>query len=62
MRQKLLGAEHPDVATSLNNLAGVLFRQGKYEAAESLYRQGLQMSQKDVYKRQAPAWLSLCLI
>ena len=30
----------------LTNLAGVLSRQGKYEAAESLYRQGLQMMQK----------------
>ena len=41
--QRLHGAEHPSVATSLNNLAFVLDRQGKYEAAESLYRQALQM-------------------
>ena len=45
MRQKLLGAEHPDVATSLNNLAFVLNSQGKFEAAETLHRQALAMRQ-----------------
>ena len=39
--QRLHGSEHPDVASSLSNLASVLERQGKYEAAESLFRQAL---------------------
>ena len=33
MNRKLLGNEHPDVATSLNNLADLLERKGDYEAA-----------------------------
>ena len=46
MMKKLLGAELPSVATSLNNLGGVLSRQGKYEEAERLDRQALQTKQK----------------
>ena len=37
MGQKLLGEEHPDVATSLNNLAALYRSQGRYEEAEPLY-------------------------
>jgi tetratricopeptide (TPR) repeat protein len=44
--RKRLGEEHPDVATSLNNLAGLYRSQGKYEEAEPLYRSALEM-----YKR-----------
>ena len=36
-----LGADHPDVATSLNNLAILLKAQGKYDEAEPLYRRAL---------------------
>jgi tetratricopeptide (TPR) repeat protein len=36
-----LGAEHPDTATSLNNLANFLRDQGNYAAAEPLYRRAL---------------------
>jgi tetratricopeptide (TPR) repeat protein len=46
MRKKLLGAEHPDVATSLNNLALLYGSQGKYEQAEPLYLQALEMTKK----------------
>ena len=46
MRKKLLGEEHPDVATSLNNLAGLYFSQGRYEEAEPLYIQSLDMRKK----------------
>jgi hypothetical protein len=31
MRKRLLGEEHPAVATSLNNLAGLYESQGRYE-------------------------------
>ena len=44
--KKLLGAEHPSVATSLNNLAGLYRSQGRYEEAEPLYQQALAMRQK----------------
>ncbi|MEL7038379.1 MAG: CHAT domain-containing protein [Cyanobacteria bacterium J06592_8] len=46
MRQKLLGDEHPSVAESLNNLAGLYESQGRYSEAESLYIQALEMIQK----------------
>jgi hypothetical protein len=43
MRRKLLGDEHPDVATSLNNLANCYKSQGKYKEAEPLYLEGLSI-------------------
>ncbi len=42
-----LGENHPDTATSLNNLAILYQNQGKYEEAEPLYRQAL-----DIRKQQ----------
>jgi tetratricopeptide (TPR) repeat protein len=42
----LLGHEHPSTLTSMNNLAGVLDRQGKYEEAEAMHRQTLAMREK----------------
>ncbi|MFZ4557221.1 MAG: tetratricopeptide repeat protein [Pseudanabaena sp.] len=33
MRERQLGADHPDVASSLNNLAGLYESQGKYSEA-----------------------------
>jgi len=35
-REKVLGKEHPDTLTSVNNLAFVLQDQGKYEEAEQM--------------------------
>ena len=43
LRQKLLGDDHPDVAQSLNNLAGLYDSQGKYNEAEPLYQQALNI-------------------
>ena len=37
IRERVLGAEDPDTASSLNNLAGLYKDQGKYEEAEPLY-------------------------
>jgi len=42
LRETLLGKEHPDTLASMDNLAGVLSDQGKYEQAESMYRQATQ--------------------
>ena len=41
-----LGKAHPDVATSLNNLALLYRKQGKYEVAEPLYVEALSMQKQ----------------
>ena len=43
MRKQLLGKAHPDVATSLNNLAALYDAQGRYGEAEPLYLEALAM-------------------
>ncbi|MBE9004106.1 CHAT domain-containing protein [Fortiea sp. LEGE XX443] len=54
IREKVLGKEHPDVATSLNNLAFLYQRQGKYQQAESLYQRSLAIRKK-VLGKEHPA-------
>ena len=44
--EKILGAEHPDTAISLNNLASLLYNQGKYDQAESLCQRALAIREK----------------
>ncbi|WP_080601761.1 tetratricopeptide repeat protein, partial [Microcystis aeruginosa] len=46
LTKRLLGDNHPHVATSLNNLAGLYESQGRYPEAEPLYLEAL-----DLYKR-----------
>ncbi|WP_293044606.1 CHAT domain-containing protein [Moorena sp. SIO1F2] len=46
IRQQVLGEEHPDVATSLNNLAQLYSRQGRYQEAEPLYQQSLDLRKR----------------
>jgi tetratricopeptide (TPR) repeat protein len=46
IRQQVLGPQHPDTATSLNNLAGLYQAQGKYTEAEPLYQQALAIIEK----------------
>ncbi|MGF1571243.1 MAG: TIR domain-containing protein, partial [Nodosilinea sp.] len=41
-----LGADHPAVATSMNNLAGLYRSQGRYGEAEPLYRDALTLRQR----------------
>ena len=43
--ENALGPEHPNVATSLNNLAGLYEDQGKYAEAEPLYRRALAIQE-----------------
>ena len=38
IQEKALGPDHPDVATSLNNLALLYYNQGQYAKAEPLYQ------------------------
>ncbi len=44
--EKALGAEHPNVATGLNNLALLYYAQGKYAQAEPLYQRALTIDEK----------------
>jgi tetratricopeptide (TPR) repeat protein len=44
--EKVLGPDHPDVATSLNNLAALYDTQGNYVKAESLYKRSLVIWEK----------------
>jgi tetratricopeptide (TPR) repeat protein len=41
-----LGEEHPDIAASLNNLAGLYDSQGRYAEAEPLYLQAYELSKR----------------
>src|SRR5208282_3967632 len=41
MYRKLLGDKHPSVARGLHNLAVILQRQGKLDAAEAMLREAL---------------------
>jgi tetratricopeptide (TPR) repeat protein len=44
--EKVLGPEHPNVATILNNLAGLYDSQGRYEQAEPLHERALAIREK----------------
>ncbi|MBD2338796.1 tetratricopeptide repeat protein [Calothrix sp. FACHB-156] len=44
--QALFADDHPDVASSLNNLAGLYKSQGRYSEAEPLYIEALAMCQR----------------
>jgi tetratricopeptide (TPR) repeat protein len=46
LRKEVLGPEHPDTLTSMNNLALVLGSQGKYEDADTMTRQTLAQREK----------------
>ena len=46
--RQMIGAEHPDVAVTANNLAVFFKSQKKYEAAEQLYRYALDNFEKEL--------------
>ena len=46
IREKALGPEHPDTATSLNNLAALYRDMGDYAKAEPLYQRALKICEK----------------
>jgi tetratricopeptide (TPR) repeat protein len=46
LRKRLLGDNHPDVASSLNNLAYLYESQGRYTEAEPLYLQALAIAEQ----------------
>ena len=57
LREKVLGKEHPNTLTSMNNLANVLQRMKKYEEAEQMHRQTLELREK-VLGREHPDTLT----
>jgi hypothetical protein len=46
IREKALGPDHPDVATSLDMLAILYKRQGRYADAEPLHKRSLAIGEK----------------
>jgi tetratricopeptide (TPR) repeat protein len=48
IREKESGANHPDTATSLNNLAGLYRSMGRYAEAEPLYVRSLAIIEKEL--------------
>jgi tetratricopeptide (TPR) repeat protein len=57
--EKVLGPEHPDVATSLNNLALLYRVQGQYAKAEPLYQRALTIWEKALGPEHPDVALSL---
>ncbi len=48
IREKELGANHPDTASSLNNLAGLYRSTGRYTDAEPLFARSLAIREKEL--------------
>ena len=46
IHKKVLGEEHPDYATSLDNLSSLYYGMGEYSQAEPLLRQALAIRKK----------------
>jgi tetratricopeptide (TPR) repeat protein len=46
LSERLLGPEHPEVATGLNNLALLYWAQGRYAAAEPLHQRALALYER----------------
>jgi len=57
--EKALGKDHPDVASSLNNLAGLYSDTGRYAEAEPLYQRSLQIREKALGKEHPDVAVSL---
>jgi len=59
IREQALGPEHPDVATSLNNLAYLYKTLGDYPKAEPLYQRALAIQEKALGPEHPDVALSL---
>jgi tetratricopeptide (TPR) repeat protein len=46
LRQKVLGEDHPETATAINNVAANLLHQGRYKEAEEGYQKALAIRRK----------------
>ncbi|HEY7413607.1 MAG TPA: tetratricopeptide repeat protein [Ktedonobacteraceae bacterium] len=59
IRERALGPEHPEVASSLNHLAILLLDQGKHAEAVSLFQQALQIRERVLDPEHPEVALSL---
>ncbi|MGD1909234.1 MAG: tetratricopeptide repeat protein, partial [Leptolyngbyaceae cyanobacterium] len=59
IRREQLGERHPDVATSLNNLAALYQAQGRYGESEHLYQQSLSINREQLGERHPNVATSL---
>ena len=57
--KKVLGDNHPDTATSLNNLGNLLSRQGDHAAARPYYEQALAIRKKVLGDKHSDTAISL---
>jgi tetratricopeptide (TPR) repeat protein/DNA-binding XRE family transcriptional regulator len=48
LREKLLGLQHPDTASSFHNLGCLYYEHGKYEQAEAFYQQALRIREEQL--------------
>ena len=44
----MLGADHPDTAQSLNNLAALYYAQGRYSEAAPLFKEAVEIMERVV--------------
>ncbi len=51
--EKVLGKEHPSTLSSMNNLAGLYLKQGRYGEAKPLFKAALQLREKVLGKERA---------
>jgi tetratricopeptide (TPR) repeat protein len=59
IQERILGEEHPDTATSLNNLATLYQDQGKYAEAEPLLVRALAICER-VLGKAHPLTQTIC--
>jgi tetratricopeptide (TPR) repeat protein len=59
IREKALGPDHPDVAVSLNNLANLYDKLGRYGDAEQLFKRSLAILEKVLGPNHTDVGLSL---
>jgi Tetratricopeptide repeat len=55
LRERVLGKEHPDTLTSMNNLALMLNDQSKDEQAEEMHRRTLELRERVLGKEHPDA-------
>ena len=48
IQEQILGPEHPDIATTLNNLAILYYEQDNYVEAEILYKRALNIREQEL--------------
>jgi uncharacterized protein YecA (UPF0149 family) len=63
-RQRVLPPDHPDIATSMNNLAGSYYHLGNLPMAKGLFQQALSIQEKTLppnhpHLQNTKAWLKM---